>query len=309
MNSPGATQSSLLEQITAALECSADNPSVHISDIGSLEKKISILKSSANLLQDLLVITDFDYTLTKYLKADGERSDTAYRILLGSKFVGEEFNKRDEELANHFYPLETSAEISEEERAKICEEWWVQGNQCVLETKVSRDLIPQIVKSSGLLLRKGIDEMFHVMHSNQIPCLVFSAGLDSIINASLKEHKLLTPNVNVISNEMVWDEMGVVADMPGPTITSSNKNYKFLANYPQLEMECNPRKFVILLGDSPIDPNMIVGKPNIEVSIKIGFLNLNVSERLERYKELYDVVFTDDIPLHLFNKLLKLILN
>ena len=285
------------------------NPDVHVGDIGGLEKKVSILKSCPTLPQDLLVISDFDYTLSKYFLETGLRSPTAYRILLGSKLISEEFNRRDEELANHYYPLEISSEISEEDRSKLCSEWWSQGNQLILSTKVNQQLMPEIVKMSGLTLRDGVPQMMQLVHSNSISCLVFSAGLDYIIKVALKENKLLTPNVEVIANEMVWDQEGTICDMPGPIITSSNKNYKFLSNYPAVAKEFDPKKYVILLGDSPGDSNMAVGMPNVLETIRIGFLNLKVTEKLEKYKSLFDVVFTNDIPLHLFINFLRLILT
>ena len=298
----------LREKLAEALQYGT-NPDVHVADIGGLEKKVSILKSCPTLPQELLIISDFDYTLSKYFLDTGLRSPTAYRILLGSKLINEEFNRRDEELAAHYYPLEISSEISEEDRAKLCIEWWTEGNQMILSTKVNQQLMPEIVKNSGLTLRDGVPQMMQLVHSNCISCLVFSAGLDYVIKVALSENKLLTPNVEVIANGMVWDQEGTIYDMPGPIITSSNKNFKFLSNYPAVEKEFSPKKYVILLGDSPGDSNMATGMPNVLETLKIGFLNVKVTEKLEKYKSIFDIVFTNDIPLHLFINLLKLILT
>ena len=308
MASVDASLSTLGKELAEALEYGT-NPDVHVADISLLEKKVSTLKSCPTLTQDLLVISDFDYTLSKYFLGTGLRSPTAYCILLGSELISKEFNIRDEELANHYYPLEISSEISEEDRFKICIEWWLQGNELILSTKVNQKLMPEIVKRSGLTLRDGVPQMMQLIHSKCISCLVFSAGLDYVIKVALSENKLLTPNVIVIANEMVWDQEGTIQGMPGPTITSSNKNYKFLSNYPSAEKELNPKKYVILLGDSPGDSNMVVGMPNVLETLRIGFLNLKVEEKLEKYKGLFDVVFTNDIPLHLFINLLRLILT
>ncbi|KAI6660560.1 7-methylguanosine phosphate-specific 5'-nucleotidase isoform X1 [Oopsacas minuta] len=299
---------SLRDKIIEALEYT-NNPNVHIRDLDALEKKISILKSSPNLSEDLLVISDFDYTLSKYFLPSGERSPTAYRILLGSKLLSEEVNKRDEELSNHYYPLELSSSINEEEKHKVCSEWWSQGNQLIISTKVNRDLIAKIVETSGLTLREGIGELMHIINSCNVSCLVFSAGLDYIIKVALKENKLLTPNVKVISNEMVWDDEGTISQMQGPVLTSYNKNYNILSNYPDVAKEFDPKKFVILLGDSPGDSNMANGMPNLQETLRIGFLNIKVEEKLENFKTLFDIVFTNDMPLLLFIKLLKLILS
>ena len=90
-------------------------------------------------------------------------------------------------------------------------------------------------------------------------------------------------------------------------ITSSNKNYNFLSNYPAVAKEFDPKKFVILLGDSPGDSNMANGMPNLQEIVRIGFLNFNVEEKLEKYTNLFDIVFTNDFPLHSLIKLLKLV--
>ena len=101
--------------------------------------------------------------------------------------------------------------------------------------------------------------------------------------------------------------IGTISSMPGPIITSSNKNYNFLSNYPAVAKEFDPKKFVILLGDSPGDSNMANGMPNLQEIVRIGFLNFNVEEKLEKYTNLFDIVFTNDFPLHSLIKLLKLV--
>lgn len=306
MAETGSGSSTLREKITEALDYTTSS-NVHIRDLAALEKKISILKACPNISDELLVISDFDYTLTKYFLKSGKRSPTAYCILLGSKLLDEEVNRKDAELNSHYYPLETSSSLSEEEKNEICFEWWAQGNQLIVSTKVNQQLIPEIVKTSGLTLREGASDMMQFISSSGVSCLVFSAGLDYIIKAALKENNLFTSNVKVIANEMVWDDKGTISSMPGPIITSSNKNYNFLSNYPAVAKEFDPKKFVILLGDSPGDSNMANGMPNLQEIVRIGFLNFNVEEKLEKYTNLFDIVFTNDFPLHSLIKLLKLV--
>jgi 5'-nucleotidase len=53
------------------------------------------------------------------------------------------------------------------------------------------------------------------------------------------------------------------------------------------------RKNIILLGDSLGDSNM-AQEFDYNAILKIGFLNMNTEENLEKYKEHYDVILTND---------------
>jgi 5'-nucleotidase len=68
------------------------------------------------------------------------------------------------------------------------------------------------------------------------------------------------------------------------------------------------RNNVILLGDSLGDLGMV---NNLDVGyiIKIGFLNQDIENRLELYKDKFDVVIAGDSSMDYVNKLLQKLSN
>lgn len=64
------------------------------------------------------------------------------------------------------------------------------------------------------------------------------------------------------------------------------------------------RRNVLLLGDSLGDIGMITGF-DYENIINIGFLNDEIENNLDQYKDNFDVVILNDSAMHYINKLLK----
>ena len=61
---------------------------------------------------------------------------------------------------------------------------------------------------------------------------------------------------------------------------------------------------MILLGDGLGDVTMAEGIPH-EVVLKVGFLNDKVEQLLPKYKEIYDVIVTNDGSMDVVVELLK----
>lgn len=64
------------------------------------------------------------------------------------------------------------------------------------------------------------------------------------------------------------------------------------------------RNNVILLGDSLGDLGM-VNDLDVNCIIKIGFLNKDIENKLELYKDKFDIVITGDGSINYINKLLQ----
>ena len=87
-----------------------------------------------------------------------------------------------------------------------------------------------------------------------------------------------------------------------------NKDETVLEEFPKIFREIKERKNVILLGDSLGDLGMIEGFEYNEI-IKIGFLNENIKEQLDIYKEKFDVVIINDGDFNYINKIVNQILS
>jgi 5'-nucleotidase len=134
-----------------------------------------------------------------------------------------------------------------------------------------------------------------------------SAGIGEVISMVLKKEGRLYDNIYIISNVFTWDKNGNAISIREPIIHAMNKDETEIKNLPVFDLIKN-RKNVLLLGDNLEDAGMVKGF-DYKNLIKIGFLNENVKENLERYKNNFDVVILNDISLDYVNQLLKEIIK
>ncbi|KAL3669205.1 hypothetical protein V7S43_005588 [Phytophthora oleae] len=269
----------------------------------------------------LLVIADFDRTLTPYYKrksdpkAPLEQESSSHGLLMTSSVLNPRVCVGEQELFAKFYPVEMSPTLSEKEKLPFMEQWWNSAHSLLIEYKVTKEQVNQAVALGSLSFRQGFHPLFKLLHDHQVPTLVFSAGLYDVIHAALEQEfaaenkrkggdvtkrtndRVFTPsNVHVVSNMMRFDEKEVIEGFDGKVIHSLNKTAQVLLDSPLWTDSKIKRQNVLLLGDSRGDVRMCEGLDAEEI-IRVGFLNVHVDEALEEYLDLYDVVFTHDASL------------
>ncbi|GMF46458.1 unnamed protein product [Phytophthora fragariaefolia] len=276
----------------------------------------------------LLVIADFDRTLTPYYKqhsdpkAPLEQESSSHGLLMTSSVLKPQVCAGEQELFAKFYPVEMSPTLSAEEKLPFMEQWWNSAHALLVEYKLTKAQVQEAVTLGSLSFRQGFHPLFKLLHDQHVPTLVFSAGLYDVIHAAL-EHEFaaecerngavkggdsgdkqpFTPNnVHVVSNMMRFDADGVIEGFDGALIHSLNKSARVLLDSP-IWASCGleKRRNVLLLGDSRGDVHMAEGL-NADEIIRVGFLNVHVDESLDEYLELFDVVFTHDaslVPVHM----------
>ncbi|KAL3669224.1 hypothetical protein V7S43_005607 [Phytophthora oleae] len=273
--------------------------------------------------EQLLVIADFDRTLTPYYKPCSdpkqplEQESSSHSLLMTSSVLSPEVANAHHELFARYYPIEISSTLSAEEKFPFMAQWWESTHSLLVDYKLTKDQVKQAVASGSLSFRQGFHPLFKLLHDQEIPTLVFSAGLYDVIHAALEkefaaEHKrtgkiqasdlkdeqVFTPeNVHVVSNMMHFDAQGRIERFDGRVIHPLTKTAHALLDSPfWKECELDKRRNVLLLGDSRGDVRMADGLDAEEI-IKVGFLNVRVDEALDEYLELYDVVFINDASL------------
>lgn len=213
-----------------------------------------------------------------------------------------------------YYPIEQSPTLSNAEKLPFIVEWWTKEHECIVEHKLTRRNILDAVQENAISFREGFHDIFAVLAQQNVPTLIFSAGLYDVIHAVLdKEYasssfsaegagqqttadSVVPPNVHVISNMMQFDDDGVVVGFEGKLIHSLNKNASVVLDTPfWTQCQMQKRRNVLLLGDSLSDARMADGLDceDHEV-VRIGFLNDRVSEKLDLYLQHFDVVLTND---------------
>ncbi|WKX91845.1 hypothetical protein Q1695_010124 [Nippostrongylus brasiliensis] len=175
------------------------------------------------------------------------------------------------------------------------EEWWNTSHEYIISARFDRNTIEKFVRDSHIVLRDQADHMMVRLNQLGVPLVVFSAGIGNIIEMYL-EQKLgrIPSNIHLISNMMNFDEKGVVVSFSEPLIHTFCKNSSVVRKQAEFFHDVSGRTNVILLGDSMGDIHMDVGVEKQGPTLKIGFLNSDISNLLSHYLEVYDIVLVQD---------------
>lgn len=273
---------------------------IHINDAKQLEKKIASFKKDG--AKGFHVVADFDRTLTP-LNVDGRKIHSVYAILREGKYLTPDYAPKSFAEFDKYHPYEIDPNLSLEEKSKKMVEWWKAHWELMVECGISKEVIDDVIKKQRVRLRKGGTDFFMTLASQQVPILIFSAGIGDIITEFLKDYKLLTPNVHVISNFFEFDRQGIATGYKEPLIHTFNKNETEVKDTPYhgLIEKC---RNVLLLGDTIGDLGMTEGI-NHDCIIKVGFLNDKKEQLFDSYSKAFDVVILDDGPMNYVNELVN----
>ncbi|NXC36791.1 5NT3B nucleotidase, partial [Campylorhamphus procurvoides] len=255
----------------------------------------------------LQVISDFDMTLSRF-GCNGRRCPTSHNIFDSSRVVSEDGKKKLKDLLHYYYPIEIDPNRTLEEKRPLMVEWWTRAHELLVQQKIRKGDIAQIVRESEAMLRDGFKEFFDQLHKNNIPLFIFSAGVGDVLEEIIRQANIFYSNVKVVSNYMDFDDDGVLMHFKAPLIHTYNKNNTVLQGTGYFQ-QLSKRTSIILLGDSMGDLTMADGLPNVENILKIGFLNDKVEERREKYLAAYDIVLESDETLDVVNGILRYILS
>ena len=153
-------------------------------------------------------VADFDMTLTAYTNPQTkQRSMSSHGALENWSGLSQEVKSKMRELYLKYYPLEISREISDDVKRKAMEEWWEGAHDCIVDTKISRSDIQQIVQQAAFVYRPRLHDFISALQEQGIPLLVFSAGLGDVIEEVLKSQGIA--NVEIVSNKMRFGSDGI----------------------------------------------------------------------------------------------------
>ncbi|EKX35235.1 hypothetical protein GUITHDRAFT_79999 [Guillardia theta CCMP2712] len=264
-----------------------------------VEEKLSTMRRDGR--ESVLVVADFDMTLTSFLMPDGSRGMSTHGMLERSGYFGEAFTTRAKDIFNRFYPIEVDPNLDWDSKFAAMSEWWETTHKLIVEQEVTKKDIAACVKAGHFRFREGVPELLAQLKEREVPILVFSAGIADVLEEIFKQ-RLGLEGLPIISNKMKFDEEGKLVGFENNTIHIMNKGAVALEGQ-NLEL-VKDKSNVILLGDSLGDLRMADGLPNKQQVLKIGFLNDKIEERKEEYLEKFDVVIVNDGPMTAVNELL-----
>lgn len=253
---------------------------VLIADQDALQDKIAQLKSQTKNEQ-LCVVSDWDRTLTKARTEDGQDA-TSYSVIAHGAYLGEAYRVEMDRLYAQYRPIEISQTISHRKKQKAMRDWWMAALAMMQKYGLTEEIIEDIAIRDFMRLRDGSIDLFKILADREIPLLILSAGIGNVIAKYLKVRALLTSNVAITANKLIF-EHGAVARFCEPVIHSFNKARHASA----------PRDCVLLMGDTIEDAQM-VNDTQADCVIRVGFLNESVEENRVTYLRTYDVVICND---------------
>jgi|AntRauTorckE6833_2_1112554.scaffolds.fasta_scaffold00189_3 5'-nucleotidase len=266
----------------------------------SLENKIKTIKNQG--LDKLHVVSDFDRTITRATK-NGEKIPSGIALIRQGGYLSADYPERAFALFDKYHPIEINENLDYEYRYKMMTKWWEEHEKLLIESKMHKGVIDDIIEKNPKLFRDGSDKFFNFLHEKQIPLLIFSAGIGNLIKDYLKEKDKLTNNIHIIANTFVFNSEGYATGYEAKIIHTLNKSETKIEN-PKYQEMIAKRNNVILLGDSLGDLGM-VNDLDVNCIIKIGFLNKEIESKLELYKSKFDVVIANDGSMNYVNKLLE----
>jgi len=225
--------------------------------------------------QNLLLITDFDATLTT-----GD-SEQCHDLCGFSHVMPADFRSK-------FAPLLDWAANPDIDGV----EWWDRAHSLMVKYGVpKRQLIPRLVREGKMTPRPGALELLRRLQELDIPVLIVSAGLSDVIEEWLRQHGALSENVTVCSNRLNYAaDMTPKSVSPEPPITSFTKAYAYSSASSFFEQHAT-RKHLIVLGDSVTDVDASKHVP-YEDFLSVGFLNSRLDGIL--HSQAFDAVVLGD---------------
>ncbi|XP_062604732.1 7-methylguanosine phosphate-specific 5'-nucleotidase A-like isoform X1 [Saccostrea cucullata] len=264
-----------------------------------------------NMIKDghdkLQVVADFDRTLSKYTHR-GQICSTCHNVLEEGHVLPDFYKEEARALRDHYFPIETNPQLTMEEKIPIMVEWWTKAHDLLAKCNINKDDVRQMVENSTAKLRDGCTWFFDQLHANEIPLLIFSAGIGDVIIEVIKHQATLHDNMKVVSNYLEYDAQGQMTGFQDDLIHVFNKNEGAIHDSDYFQ-NLEHRNNIVLIGDSIGDLHMADGAVGVKNKLTVGFLNVKVEESLELYMRRYDIVILEDETLDVVNAILRKVLQ
>ncbi|XP_068627698.1 7-methylguanosine phosphate-specific 5'-nucleotidase isoform X2 [Battus philenor] len=286
-----------------------DIPELKKDNIHILNKK-KVFDKLNKVINDghskLQIVTDFDHTLTRHTMDNGETVLTSFGMFRECPSIPQSYKDEEQRLASIYKPIEVDAVMGVEEKTKHMVDWYKEAHERLKGMKFPKQELTDIAQQMVECFRIGVKDVISWSETQQVPVLVFSAGLGECVVAALKAANFLLPHVKVVSNFLAIDETDTIVGIKGEVIHTYNKNEAAIKDTEYFEM-VKTRHNVLLMGDNIGDAGMAEGMDHCDVIIKIGFLGRNTGPNLQNYLNKFDIVLVDDSTMDVPNAILKLV--
>lgn len=232
-------------------------------------------------INNYFVITDFDRTLTT------AESEPTMGII--PQYLGGECLEKRTKIYEQYRPLELDYTIEQKEKQKIMKQW-AKESFTLLSKYITQEKIEKALVSANLYLRNGVKAFLEEMNNKNIPVIIMSSGIGNIVKASLEKENCMFNNIEIVSNFFEFKTGKAFIDMNN-IMATSNKEYNRIPL--NIKNKLEEKEKALIFGDLIEDIKMI-NKEKIPSTLTFGFLDENVQKNLEKYKENFDIVLTEN---------------
>jgi phosphoserine phosphatase len=180
--------------------------------------------------RELVVVMDFDRTMTTFWGPRGGRGSSCHGIVEGGPKFSPVLRAKAEALNAFYYPIEVDGGRSAEEKIPYMRDWYTHVNNLFVEAGLRREDLVDSVRHANVGLRPGIPEVLEWARENDVPVLIFSAGIGDVIEEVLRQKHVgeLPANTRILSNWMLWEGESLVG-FSDPVVHMFNKDVAHIA--------------------------------------------------------------------------------
>lgn len=261
-----------------------------------------LLKRRMRHWDKLIIIVDFDRTVTTSFLAPGIPGATSHGILEACKALTPEYRDKAQALFDKYHPIEFSPTLTREQKLPIMQEWYKNSHALLLEENITQQVIREAVKEASVRIRPGFRELMQQAKEAGIPLVLFSAGLGNVVQEVLRQRLEGGDELPVVSNWLHFGADGKVCGFAEPLTHMFNKEGERILEQlgARWEKLAQGRDCALLLGDGLGDATMANGLGLRSVA-SVGFLNevspAEQSKRLPKYTKAFDAVILADGPM------------
>jgi HAD superfamily hydrolase (TIGR01544 family) len=245
-----------------------------------------------NNLNNYFVITDFDRTLTT------AESEPTMGVI--PQYLGGECLEKRTKIYEHYRPLELDYTIEENKKQQIMKEW-AKESFTLLTKYITKEGIENALLDANLYLRDGAKEFLQEMNNNDVPVIIMSSGIGNIVKDFLEKENCMFNNIKIVSNFFEFNN-GITTINMNNIMATSNKEYIRIPE--KIRNQIEEREKALVFGDLIEDIKMI-DKEKLQNTLTFGFLDENIEQNLERYKENFDIILTGNDNFNTVRKILK----
>ena len=154
----------------------------HLTLTSSVPQLIEKFRSARN--DDILVLTDFDRTLTPN-RINGRKISTSPSRFRDSGVLGEQYTTESKKLYEHYYPMEIDPHMDIDLKDQMLHEWWTKHLDLLVKHQVSFEMFQEVVDQGEPRFRAGVTDFFQMLLHKDTPTCICSSGLGDFIRLFL----------------------------------------------------------------------------------------------------------------------------